>query len=376
MSKNRCYLCGGKLLNGRCQDCGLDNARSQNKKYRLNQSGLDYKIKSRQQEKDALRHKEKDDEVYKDKIENAKPEVHMPKAQKAVPKFGYSSIGGNNSVTKKKSKQVAASKKNYKIIVTIIGVIAVLARPISDFISEQKADAVNVSQKGTAQVEEYDPYEFATRELAADGDSFESELEPGQYKVGVHLPEGNYKVSLAEGNGTVTVDDYENSIYLWQSIGEDKENDELQEWEDVRLYQGAKLEVRGDVRVRMSTESAQSTKLASLQVNPLSESFLLKKGEEVTAGAEFPEGVYDLEATSEWSSVSYSVPLYTDYEDEELNFLNKSILIATDALDSRYRNVVIPAGTTVVSEDADVMLVPSEWIETEDYDSYYDEYRY
>ena len=36
--KQRCYLCGGKLENGRCTACGLDNAKNVQKKYRLNES--------------------------------------------------------------------------------------------------------------------------------------------------------------------------------------------------------------------------------------------------------------------------------------------------------------------------------------------------
>src|SRR5699024_10427467 len=38
--KQRCYLCGGKLDNGRCTVCGLDNTRKQKKNYRLNESSL------------------------------------------------------------------------------------------------------------------------------------------------------------------------------------------------------------------------------------------------------------------------------------------------------------------------------------------------
>ena len=36
--KDRCYLCGAKLQNGYCKECGLDNRRSQKIRYRLNES--------------------------------------------------------------------------------------------------------------------------------------------------------------------------------------------------------------------------------------------------------------------------------------------------------------------------------------------------
>ena len=34
----RCYLCGGKLVNGRCVECGLDNEKNTKKAYHLNES--------------------------------------------------------------------------------------------------------------------------------------------------------------------------------------------------------------------------------------------------------------------------------------------------------------------------------------------------
>lgn len=32
--KKECYLCGGKLINGRCSSCGLDNTKLDKKNYR------------------------------------------------------------------------------------------------------------------------------------------------------------------------------------------------------------------------------------------------------------------------------------------------------------------------------------------------------
>ena len=43
MKKRRCYLCGGKLVNGRCTLCGLDNTKIERKNYRLNESSFDRK---------------------------------------------------------------------------------------------------------------------------------------------------------------------------------------------------------------------------------------------------------------------------------------------------------------------------------------------
>ena len=65
-----------------------------------------------------------------------------------------------------------------------------------------------------------------------------------------------------------------------------------------------------------------------------------------------------------------------NYEDPELNYLNKSKWLNSDAIDTVFRNVVLPEGSTVCADEADARMVPSKLIESEDYDSYYDAYRY
>jgi hypothetical protein len=43
--KKECYLCEGKLIDGRCSSCGLDNTKLEKKNYRLNESSFDRKKK-------------------------------------------------------------------------------------------------------------------------------------------------------------------------------------------------------------------------------------------------------------------------------------------------------------------------------------------
>ena len=43
--KKECYLCGGKLIDGRCSSWRLDNTKLEKKNYRLNESSFDRKKK-------------------------------------------------------------------------------------------------------------------------------------------------------------------------------------------------------------------------------------------------------------------------------------------------------------------------------------------
>lgn len=50
--KNRCYLCGGKLRNGYCDACGLDNGRRNRIRYRLNESSVAERFDEEKPEKE------------------------------------------------------------------------------------------------------------------------------------------------------------------------------------------------------------------------------------------------------------------------------------------------------------------------------------
>lgn len=356
MFKKRCHLCGGKLSDGRCVDCGLRNKNTNKKTYRLNYSATEKRIKNRARVED-LQVKKEIQKIQKPKEEE---KVRVPKVR--IPKM-------------KVPEPDRRKKRRFGTLGFIITVILILLGAIGDYAKDKYETITTGVETVETESEDYAPYEYTVRELSDEGEVFDIILEPGEYKIGVQIPEGRYEVFLEEGEGSVSVNDYENSIYMWKSFGDEEEYDEVREWIDVRLYQGAMFTVSGNVRLRFYTENAQSGMVLSIE-NPLTEEVLLRAGETVIAGEDFPEGVYDFQSISDWTGISYRIPLYTDYEDEELNFLDQSGWISADGLDSVYRNVVLPAGTAVCAQDADGMLIPSRVIETEDYDSYYDIYRY
>ena len=357
MAGKRCYLCGGRLVDGRCVDCGLDNARN-NKTYRLNQSYIEHKVKSADEASGFKRTSNyKEPRAYEEIQQNGRQVYHLK--NKAVKSKKPPSMGG---------------------ILTIIGFIVSLAVAVTGFVSNYVADhrysessAVRVESEVKA--EETDPYEYVERELSAEGEEYSIVLEPGEYIAGLHLPEGKYKVYLEEGSGTISVHDYENYIYLWESMGTNEDYEEVEEWDDVRIYQGARVEVNGDVRLRLETDTAQTSSMTEGLSNPLTSDVVLKSGEEMVVGEDFQDGVYDIESTGKWCSVTYKIPLHTDYEDEEMNFLFLGKVVSERGKDRVFHNLVLPEGTVICAEDADVWLKPSEIISSEDYDAHYDAYR-
>ena len=156
----RCYLCGGKLVNGRCVECGLDNEKNTKKVYHLNE---------------------------------------IVKMQDSQPRDAVQKIG-----------------KGLAIGSVILLVAAVGAVALNSYFEEQEKGQ---SQSG----EEYDEYQFAKRQLSETGEAYDEVLTGGYYEVGVHIPEGIYTVEAQDGESAIYLIDDENGIYIWQQIGNDPE---------------------------------------------------------------------------------------------------------------------------------------------------------
>lgn len=360
--KNLCYLCGGKLVNGKCVECGLDNARSCNKTYRLNESTIEEHM----------------DEITGECIqtgEEKKRQKFLKKQQKSERKLAKKLTKRGAAGKSSNSEMKGRFRISGLVLMIVFAFFGVVREAWDEYDMSYRIEQI-VGRWGNeeyTEVEE-DPYEYAKRELSAEGEVFETDLEPGNYKVGVHIPEGNYRMVLLEGYGSVHIEDAENSIYMWKDFGDDEEFDEVQEAEDIRLYVGALLKVQGDMRLQLETDCAQAEKMTSME-NPLTDTILLKEGKEVIVGEDFPAGVYDVQSVSGWTGVDVQVPLGTDYEDETMNYFYEGFWLSSEGFDHIYRNMVLMEGTRVIPEDADIELIPSEKIESEDYEAYYEVYR-
>ncbi len=350
--KSECYLCGGRLRDGYCPDCGLDNTKIHGKHYHLNES---YAVESMNGDfgkaSEKCRIKTRQEEGEENKSQNAGR--YQFKSMKNAGNMGK--IG------------ISASKK-----LKIAGAVAGLAVVVIGFVGEYAYDhgPLFPGQEEQEPVALYhDPYEYVEQELAETGEHYEVELEQGEYLVGVHLPEGNYTAELLEGRGGLSVDDFENGIYLWQSFGTEEEYDEVEYMEDIRLYTGAHLEVNDTVRLRLTTENGQNESMESVE-NPLTESFTLKKDKTMVVGEEIPSGVYDLHVMFNWAALRCRIP---DDAYEE-GYYEKSYWLGGEDWGDTYRNVYLKEGTEITAEEDTLELTPSKETGSGDYSDYYEYY--
>lgn len=379
--KKECYLCGGKLSNGRCTECGLDNTKVERKTYRLNEESSQKK----------MRYTGGNDSKREERIQSSAP----------VPSAGgkYSSPSGNiytargsqntggpayapnmpgNRPRQIPRKPVKRRRGGCLLAIVIVGVMLVaVAGPLFYAVQDIYYDITDGQGFFESIVDEdsteydYDPYEYVERELSETGESFGAELTGGEYTVGTHIPEGTYTVELMDGTGSMNITDDENGIYLYEYFGYEEEYEEITYKEDVRLYTGAVVSIDPGVSLHFQTENGQ-TELVQWEENPLTDSVVLEAGIEYIAGEDFPAGVYDLSG-SPWSEVQYEVYIGDVYDDEELNYEITYLYFEEGEQGSYYRNAVLPEGTSIISEDM-LNMAPSEKITDQDYAGYYSYY--
>lgn len=238
----------------------------------------------------------------------------------------------------------------------------------------QIAQKIQMSSWKEESVEEYDPYKYLEKTLPETGEHFEETYTGGEYIVGLHIPEGQYRVELLSGSGSVDLEDSENNVYYSEFLADAQEEGVEREIEDFRLFAGAKVDIDSQLEVKFISENAQVQGMKSGMENPLTESVEIK--EDAVAGKDFPAGVYDVtfrrpdEEEYGMGYMKYIVPGTIREEDiEEYEISTGSVLLGEP--EEIYHNVVLPEGTTVTVEEGIIILTPSEKIESEDYGAYY-----
>lgn len=408
MKKRRCYLCGGKLVNGRCTLCGLDNTKIERKNYRLNESSFDRKgieakhlceshngkpSGSHTNQSGGQNRQRQNGQNQQRQVswQNGQNQQGQTFRQNGQNQQGQTSRqrGQNWTQTGGKKKTAGKQKKGWisTIIVLLMILISIGGPAISFVTTEIKNKIYQINNSGDdnwwsgseidTSVDENDPYEFVTRELSDSGEVYDTELGYGEYVVGTDIPEGTYEVTLQSGYGSFQTEDPDNSIYLYGYFSENAsdEDEDITEMEDVRLYDGAHVMIGEDVVLAFHTENGQTGQMQS-EDNPLSVTYTLQPEKKYTVGKEIPAGVYDVSGTKDWAVMEYEIYLGELYDKEydSLNYQSYSIMVEAGSENAIYKNAVLTEGTEI-TVTGKMILTPSKKIGSQDYEAFYDIYR-
>lgn len=353
----RCSLCGGKLNGSICKECGLDNSKN-DEKYVLTGSSHERNTKL------THTHTETEDPFAGKMV--TKDWVKKAKETKKKKENSYQS----NSFHKEKPEKKKRILLWTMVILGLIWLLPILFGLVQVFFDAAIGGGSHSleSEWTEEEWEKVDPYAYVQYELSEMGESYEEVLVTGIYKGGVHIPEGIYQIQYfpdeeAEWSSIdLLQDDYANGIY--QNITFEDTGDRS-DYEDFRVYTGSILTIEGRGTLRFISENAQPL---SYEQNPNTESYVVEDA--FVSGVDIVPGVYDVYCIDGSGIFDFTVKKKDGYE----AYQGKLMGDAGSGFSGIMKNVVLPEGTEVFLEGMEVRLVPSEYIESQDYLGFYDEY--
>ena len=199
MAKLRCRLCGGKLVNNRCTFCGLDNScYDRDRTYQ----------KTFSDQRRVERSAERGTPAQPGSVRPA-----MPAKTASAPRSVYRKTG---APAPKKSRWIAWITILIIILCAFISFLSSGGFTLPDSFGSITSDGTYSDPSGGSI--DWDPYTGVTRDIPADGETYETVLGTGAYKTGIHLPEGVYRAELLAGSGSVSISNMMKS-QRWMTSG-------------------------------------------------------------------------------------------------------------------------------------------------------------
>ena len=392
--RRRCSLCGGKLNGNICTECGLDNSKNDDQYVTLGNSGHEeslthihteaekpYEGKTMTRE-NVRKAKNADKNAKKAAAKKASKNAAAGKVNPAgngysAANASYNTAGtsysqtGNQSYSytsssmKQSSRPVKKKRKLGKFLIGFV-IIAAFAGELGGTISDEVQHYFDdYTYDDSDSYTEEDPYSDLQEVMPEEGELYEADLTAGIYKGGVHLPQGTYTLTCKSGSGQVELTDSKNNIWVQYNFGDDYDNTE-EEVSDFEVFPGCYVIVEDTLELHMTAENAQMNLTAI--ANPLTESKTVS--DKFTVGKDVPAGVYDVKCVEGFGIFDYDVTVSAGYE----NYMGMLIGNEESVFPQELKNIVLIDGTEVDLEGLTVELTPSEWIESEEYESFYDNY--
>ncbi|MDD6326110.1 MAG: hypothetical protein PUA72_11130 [Lachnospiraceae bacterium] len=322
----RCTLCGGPVVNGRCTECGWNN-RKNDSKYRLNEHNRKTVRMHGGSCEDHLNQPDKKQSTKQMARQEAAAEKAVRKAQSTSYRTTMEDTAARRRELKKRG-QTGTVQKRKKWLWVIPGILILnvissawswldeenidlgdaVTKIVQYFEGDSSIDEVFRTDEEAVEVSDADAPAQEERQEWDTGDAnyYEECLEPGSYTVGYDIPAGRYQLECREGSTWIYISDPDGADWsdyqvLYSEAYQDwiRENaDEDEEWtygaysdvldlaEDQVLY----IEnVYGGVWLTGLKEDGAT--LAERETQGL-KTIRYQAGME--PGNEIPEGVYDL----------------------------------------------------------------------------------
>lgn len=356
MANFRCELCDGRIVNNRCQDCGMDYSRRR-KKYELN-------VSRRSDDAAAVRKVNQTSRQAVQRQKQSQNKQYLSEKKKATyPKQAKTGKAGKTGIA-------------VSVMALVFIVMGAFLNLTKQWEEKEAAESYDLDFLDDYEYDwdDYDfsyDYDYSMEEqpeavMPAEGEVYAVELTQGRYVGGQQLPAGTYDISLADDDpylyGSVILDDEQNDIYESVFLAAEAEYG-VQAVEGYQLFEGGVLEVAGEVKVLLETENAQMDTMQKGQDNPLTETYEIKFGDSWEAGKDIPAGFYDAQLLSGVGTLEITESdMYEYYSPVMLSDAGSGT-----GYGAEFKNLYLKEGQMITaaeygSEDFRVRLSPTETV--------------
>lgn len=365
----KCSLCGGRVINGRCEECGMPIPPEHT--YTLRGESAHYHRVNGEDVLHRVRPTGSRPKVDGYDEEERTAHVHESGSDRhAAPRPAVRTARVEHHIEAPSRRSRSANVAWLIIVVALFLILPMLQVLLQREIGSSVSEPVPEFSEEQAIEADSNAYDDLRGTVPAAGADWDGDLTAGLYTVGQDLPEGTYTIQCAEGNTSIDLhivsDEY--GVEIYEDLSTNGYDAIDSERDDVSLPAGTVLFLTGNGTLYFHSSNAQVDALPTETApNPLvgDAAYTLSDSDEslyLLVGEDIEPGVYDVTCTAGTGYFSFVLPM----ENTRTMYCSAWLYGDPDYVDT-LRHITLTEDTEVTLSnysdmDFTVTLTPSETV--------------